>query len=231
MEQPSGFVDSNNHVCNLQKTIYGLKQAPRTWFKKLSLTLLRLGFLESQVDHSLPTFHPTNVHLFLLIHVDDIIVTRNNYTAIINLSICLMNEFGMKDIGPLNFFLGINVTRTVEGIHLSQSKYISLLLDRSRTLGAKLAKTPLPTGAKLSQYDGDPLDNAIEYRHINVLQYCTITRPDKADIAFSVNQLYQFMRHPTTKCWRTVRYLKGSIDHGLFFGKGSLNLNAFSDFD
>jgi hypothetical protein len=92
--------------------------------------------------------------------------------------------------------------------------------------GAKPAKTPLPIGAKLSQYDGDPLENAIEYRHIDVLQYCTITRPD---IAFSVNQLCQFMRHPTTKYWSTVRYLKGSINHGLFFGKGSLNLNTFND--
>lgn len=78
------------------------------------------------------------------------------------------------------------------------------------------------------------MENATEYRHIiGALQYCTITRPN---IAFVVNQLCQFMHKPTIDYWstaakRVLHYLKGSIGHGLFFGKGSLTLNAFSDSD
>jgi hypothetical protein len=235
MEQPHGFVSKEfpNHVCHLKKSLYGLKQAPRAWFTKLSTTLLHLGFQESKVDYSLFTFHTSTIHLFLLIYVDDIIVTGNSTTTITNLILCLKQEFAMKDLGPLSFFLGIHVHRTADGLHLSQSKYISEILDRANMLGAKPSKTPIPAGAKLSQFDGDPLPHATEYRQIvGALQYCTLTRPD---IAFSVNQLFQFMHNPTTSHWtaakRVLRYLKSSAHHGLFFGKGSLLLNAYSDSD
>jgi hypothetical protein len=87
MEQPPGFVDNYfpNHVCRLQKSIYGLKQAPRAWFHQLATTLLDLGFIESKVDYSLFILHKYDVHLFLLIYVDDIIVTGNSTAAIIEL--------------------------------------------------------------------------------------------------------------------------------------------------
>jgi hypothetical protein len=99
--------------------------------------------------------------------------------------------------------------------------------------GAKPTKSPLPAGSQLSQHSGDPLENASEYRHlVGALQYCTLTRPN---ISFAVNQLCQFLHSPTTIHWtaakRVLRYLKGSINHGLQFGKGSLPLNAYSDSD
>jgi hypothetical protein len=73
------------------------------------------------------------------------------------------------------------------GIHLSQTKYISDMLDRAKMTGVKPTKTPIPVGSQLSQYDGDPLKNASEYRHlVGALQYCTLTRPD---ISFAVKQL------------------------------------------
>jgi hypothetical protein len=233
MEQLPGFTNKEFPDRHLQKSLYGLKQAPRAWFTRLSTTLLHLGFTESKVDYSLFTFHTSTIHLFLLIYVDDIIVTGNSAPAIAKLISCLKQEFAMKDLGPLTFFLGIHVHRTSDGLHLSQSKYISELLDRAKLLGAKPSKTPLPAGAKLSQFDGDPLPHATEYRQIvGALQYCTLTR---SDIAFSVNQLCQFMHNPTTSHWtaakRVLRYLKGSAHHGLFFGKGSLLLNAYSDSD
>jgi hypothetical protein len=80
MEQPQGFSDLEypNHVCRLHKSIYGLKQAPRAWFTRLSQALLNLGFCGSQVDHSLFTYHLDSVHVFLLVYVDDIILTGNH---------------------------------------------------------------------------------------------------------------------------------------------------------
>jgi hypothetical protein len=62
------------------------------------------------------------------------------------------------------------------------------------------------------------------------MQYCTLTRPD---ISSTVNQLCQFLHSLTTTHWtvakRVLRYLKSSINHGLYFGKGPLRLNAYKD--
>lgn len=135
--------------------------------------------------------------------VDDIIVTRNSMSAIQHLVSCLQQSFAMKDLGSLPYFLGIHVQPLSGGLHLSQTKYVSNLLDRVNMTGAKLAKTPLPAGSQLSQLDGDPLPNASEYSHlVGALQYCTLTRPD---ISFVVNQLCQFMHSPTTTHWTAAR--------------------------
>jgi hypothetical protein len=67
---------------------------------------------------------------------------------------------------------------------------------------------------------------------VGALQYCTLTRPD---IAFSVNQLCQHIHNPTAVHWsavkRVLRFLKNTVDHGLFYSKTTLQLNAFFDSD
>jgi hypothetical protein len=87
MEQPQGFVDSScpDYVCRLHKAIYGLKQAPHAWFKRLSQALLDIGFIGLSVDTSLFMFHCHLIHLFVLVYVDDIIVTGTHSSAISNL--------------------------------------------------------------------------------------------------------------------------------------------------
>lgn len=83
MEQPPDFVNKqfSDHVCNLKKSIYGLKQTLRAWFNRLFEALSGLGFNESQVDHSLFTFHFNSIHIFVFVYVDDIIIrgTHLNY--------------------------------------------------------------------------------------------------------------------------------------------------------
>ncbi|XP_041007933.1 uncharacterized mitochondrial protein AtMg00810-like [Juglans microcarpa x Juglans regia] len=145
----------------------------------------------------------------------------------------LQGDFALKDLGPLHYFLGIKVIHNSFGLHLSQSKYIVDLLHHTRMLGVNPCATPLPTGAKLSELEGEPLQDATEYRQVvDALQYCTLTRPD---ISFPMNQLCQFMHQSTTAHWsvakRVLRYLKGFLHHGLVYDRGSLQLNAFSDSD
>jgi hypothetical protein len=80
MEQPQRFPDKahTNFVCKLHKAIYGLKQAPRVWFHRLSTFLLEIGFTASLVDSSLFLYLHGDIKLFMLIYVDDIIVTGND---------------------------------------------------------------------------------------------------------------------------------------------------------
>jgi hypothetical protein len=233
MEQPQGFIDANHpdYVCCLHKTIYGLKQAPRAWFTRLCESLQALGFVESQVDYSLFIFHSQNIHLFVLIYVDDIIITGTHGDVIFILS--MKDEFAMKGLSPFHYFLGVQEFRDHNGLYLTQTKYIFDILHRRKMLGVKSYSAPTVSGSKMSQFDGDPLSDGTEYKQIvGALQYCTLTRPD---IAFSVNQLCQFMHSPTSAHWiaakRVLRYLKGTIDHGLFLPTGSLQLSAYCDSD
>jgi hypothetical protein len=98
---------------------------------------------------------------------------------------------------------------------------------------AKQSKTPCISGSKLSKLKGEPLTDPTPYRKIvGALQYCTLTRPE---IAYSVNQLCQHMHALTTTHWiaakRVLRYLNGTADHGLYYTKSNLQVNAFCDSD
>lgn len=123
MEQPKGFIDPTNpdYVCKLHKSIYDLKQAPRAWFMRLSTTLLEFGFVSSPVDTSLFIYHAGNCHIFLLIYVDDILVTGTDTSFIESLINRLQVEFKLKNLGPIGYFLGIQVIRDTTCLHLRQS--------------------------------------------------------------------------------------------------------------
>ncbi|PKI78139.1 hypothetical protein CRG98_001467 [Punica granatum] len=143
-------------------------------------------------------------------------------------------EFAMKDLGPVNYFLGMEAKFDKTGLHLTQAKYIHDILSRGSMLDCKPISSPVTSGARLSLHDGDPFDNPSLYRSVvGSLQYLTLTRPD---IAFAVNQVCQFMHKPTTVHWsavkRILRYLKGTITTGLHFKPGSISsLHGFSDAD
>ena len=109
--QPLGFVDSTlpSHVCHLQKSLYGLKQAPHAWFERFTSHLLTLGFTTFVADASLFILSHGSVTMYLLLYVDDIIITGNNLTVISNIISQLSIAFELKDFGPLHYFLGLQI--------------------------------------------------------------------------------------------------------------------------
>ncbi|KAJ4761435.1 hypothetical protein LUZ62_071810 [Rhynchospora pubera] len=236
MTQPQGFVDPShpNHVCLLHKSLYGLKQAPRAWFHKLSSALLSLHFIASNYDPSLFVSHHSGQTLLVLVYVDDIIITGSDSKAVHSCISLLQQHFALKDLGPIHYFLGLEAKRSAQGLHLSQTKYILDLLTRLNMVNAKPCTTPMATDISLMIGDSEPFDDPHLYRSVvGALQYATLTRPD---LSYAVNKVSQFMHNPTTNQWaavkRILRYLCGSITHGLFISKGSpLELHAFSDAD
>nr|GEW20723.1 serine/threonine-protein kinase TOR isoform X2 [Tanacetum cinerariifolium] len=124
MKQPPGFIDPQrpNHVCLLHKSLYGLKQAPCAWFERLSKALFDLGFKGSKTDPSLFIYSRGGTLLYILVYVDDIIVTGNNKGTIDNIICQLGSAFALKDLGSLNYFLGIEIVPHVSGIFLSEKK-------------------------------------------------------------------------------------------------------------
>lgn len=238
MKQPPGYEDKTkfNYVCKLDKALYGLKQAPRAWYSRLSAKLQSLGFHSSRADTSLFFFNKGGITIFVLIYVDDIIVASSTHDATKALLQQLGQEFALKDLGELSYFLGIEVNRAHNGIMLTQEKYASDLLKRVGMTDCKPVTTPLAVNEKLSASEGTPLgpNDATQYRSIvGALQYLTLTRPD---LAFPVNKVCQFLHCPTAIHWaavkRILRYVKQSIKVGLKIEKSdSLLVSGFSDAD
>uniref|UniRef100_A0ACD5WYA4 Uncharacterized protein n=1 Tax=Avena sativa TaxID=4498 RepID=A0ACD5WYA4_AVESA len=174
--------------------------------------------------------------MFILIYVDDIIVTSSSDQAITALLHNLRLDFALKDLGDLHFFLGLEVHRQPNGLLLNQEKYATDLLHRVGMRDCTSCPTPLSTNDTLSLTDGSPLgpEGITRYRSIvGALQYLTLTRPD---ICFSVNKVCQYLHAPTTAHWtavkRILRYIHGTCKVGLTFQRStSTLLSAYSDAD
>jgi hypothetical protein len=236
MSQPPGFTHPSypQHICKLNKAIYGLKQAPQAWFSRLTNKLLSIGFTASKADSSLFLFKSKIVTIFILIYVDDIIITASQPSAISELLQLLRMDFAVKDLGNLHYFLGVEVQHTNSGLFLSQRRYIEDLLRRTNMHEAKPISSPMSSSIGISAFIGDPMEDPSLYRStVGSLQYLSLTRPD---LAFSVNRVCQFMHHPTKLHWQAVkrilRYLKHTITHDLLLKRTlSSTIQAYSDAD
>ena len=205
MMQPPGFVDKDNPtaVCKLRKAVYGLKQAPRAWYNELKTYLLSCGFRNSYADASLFIYNSNGVLMYMLVYVDDIILTGNNTDHINRFVQSFSQHFSLKDLGSLSYFLGIEATHKSTGLLLTQKRYITDLLHRNNMTNAKAVATPMCSTEQLTLKSGHPLDDPKQFRAVvGSLQYLSLTRPD---ISFAVNRMSQYMHQPTDEHWTAVK--------------------------
>uniref|UniRef100_A0A2N9IGZ9 Integrase catalytic domain-containing protein n=1 Tax=Fagus sylvatica TaxID=28930 RepID=A0A2N9IGZ9_FAGSY len=234
MQPPPGYPDSQNQVCRLRRALYGLKQAPRAWFAKFSSVVAQQGFTPSSYDSALFIRHTSTGITLILLYVDDMIITGDDTAGICDLQKFLSQQFEMKDLGTLSYFLGLEVTSSSDGYYLSQAKYASDLLSKAGLTDSKTVSTPLELNVKLNTTDGEPLSDATLYRQlVGSLIYLTVTRPD---LAYAVHLVSQFMSAPRSTHYaavlRILRYIKGTLFHGLHFSaQSSLELRAYADAD
>ena len=235
-QQPTGFADSANPdaVCLLSRSLYGLRQAPRAWFTRFVDFVLTLGFVQSKADPSLFVLRQGRDTAYLLLYVDDIILSTSTPALLQAIIARLKSEFAIKDMGPLRFFLGIDVQRRADGFHLSQAAYARDILERAGMANCKPVSTPADAKAKASSSDGEPFSDASWYRSMaGALQYLTLTRPD---IAYAVQQVCLHMHAPrdchAAMLKRVLRYLKGTVEFGLHLHAAtSPTLIAYTDAD
>jgi hypothetical protein len=192
MEQPPRYIDASypHRVCHLKKAIYGLKQAPRAWFHCFNTFLLSIGFSCSKLDSSLFVYSLANGILYLLLYVDDIVLTGSHQSLIGNLIEKLRDKFSIKDLGNLNYFLGLEVTPSATKIFLSQLKYARDILLHANLLDSKPITNPMVVSTYLTIVGS--LFHSLSTYHflVGALQFLTITRPD---ITHAVNSVSQFM--------------------------------------
>nr|GEV77970.1 ribonuclease H-like domain-containing protein [Tanacetum cinerariifolium] len=236
MHQPPGFQDSvhPDYVCLLQRSLYGLKQASRAWIKRFASYITRVGFSHSRCASSLFIYRQGTDTAYVLLYVDDIVLTASSKILPQQIIISLHQEFAMTNLGLLNYFLDISVSRDSLGLFLSKKKYAAEILDRAHMVNCNPSRTPIDTESKLGS-DGDPVSDLTLYRSLaGSLQYLTFTRPD---ISYAVQQVCLYMhdhRKPQFASLKWIlRYVRGTLDYGLqlFSSSTTTDLVAYSDTD
>ncbi|KAH9762289.1 hypothetical protein KPL70_000762 [Citrus sinensis] len=233
MSQPEGFEEQGHeeYVCLFKRSLYGLKQSPRQWYRRFDQFMISNGYSRSKYDSCV--YHGiinSGKAVYLLLYVDDILIAGKDLSDIKELKNLLKGEFEMKDLGSAKRILGIDIVRdrTVGTLFLSQSRYISKVLERFQMLDSKPVLTPLGAQFKLSE-DMSPTLNVGVVKMVDIpysqavgsLMYAMVCT--RANIAYAVSVVSRFMSNPGKLHWDAVkwvmRYLKGTLDHGLMYGK------------
>ena len=195
--------------------------------------MVKFGYNQSNADHTMLYKHNMGKISILIVYVDDIVITGDDAEEIMHLKGHLAQEFEVKDLGHLRYFLGIEVSRGTKGIFLSQRKYVLDLLQEVGMIGCRPAITPIEQNHHLLSDSGKPVDRECYQRLVGKLIYLSHTR---LDIAFAVSVVSQFMHDPRSSHMeaviRILRYLKGCPGKGLLYScQGSLQVECYTDAD
>ncbi|KAG8478601.1 hypothetical protein CXB51_028410 [Gossypium anomalum] len=220
MQQPEGFIvsEKEDYVCLLRKSLYGLKQSPRQWYNS---------------DGSF---------VYLLLYVDDMLITAKDKGEIRKVKVQLSEEFEMKDLGLAKKILGIEILRDRKAnkLHLSQKGYIEKVLCRCNMQSAKPVSTPLAAHFRLLSALSPQSDDEIEYMShvlyssaVRSLMYAMVcSRPD---LSYAVSAVSRYMANPGKEHWKAVqwilRYLRGTTNVCLQFGRTKDGVIGYVDTD
>ncbi|GJX88620.1 ribonuclease H-like domain-containing protein [Tanacetum coccineum] len=219
-----------------------LSVSPSTWQQRLShpgeevlRSLVSRQFISCNKEKSHHICHACQLgkHVRLPFSSSDSVLTASSTYLLQRIISSLHKEFDMTDLGALNYFLGISVTRDSTGMFLSQKKYAMELLDRAHMASCNPTRTPVDTESKLGA-DGDPVSDPTLYRSLaGGLQYLTFTHPE---ISYAVQHVCLYMHDPREPHFsalkRILRYVRGTLNFGLqLYASSTSSLVAYSDAD
>ncbi|XP_070040773.1 uncharacterized mitochondrial protein AtMg00810-like [Nicotiana tomentosiformis] len=243
------FYDGSDETClfELNQKSFTTKQNGRplsTFYNELveifqeidhrMVALKLVGYRQSNPDKTLFIKSEGGKIIALIVYVDDVVLTSNDTEEIKKLQKYLVTMFEMKDLGQLQYFLGIEVSRSNLGISLCQRKYVLDLLTETGMLTCKSVETPMEMHHLLEISSDQSLVDIGRYqRLVEKLIYLTYTRPD---IAYIVSVVRQFMHTPNEEhmraVYRILRYLKGAPGKGLFYSKNETStIEGYTDVD
>ena len=151
--------------------------------------------------------------------MNDIIITGDDLSGIQELKDFLSQQFEMKDLGHLSYFLGLEITHSTNGLYITQVKYASDLFSRVGLTDNKTFDTLVEFNAHLTPSGGKPLSNPSLYKRlVSSLVYLIVTHPE---ISYVVHQVSQYLSAPRSIHYavvlRILQYLKGTLFQGLFY--------------
>jgi len=214
--------------------LYGLKQAHQAWYDHLTTYHLAKGFTRGQADCTLFVRNQGTHKLIAQIYIDDIIFGATLDSLAHEFSKEMKQELEISMIGELNYFLGLQVKQTSEGIFISQSEYAKDLVKRFGLDGKSHARTPMSTSVKISiNLTRKPVDPTVYRSMIGSLLYLTASRPD---IAFSVGICARFQanskEYHLTAAKRIIKYVNDTLLYGIWYSRETnLIVAGYSDVD
>jgi hypothetical protein len=229
MQQPQGFeVGGPDHVCKLRKSLYGLKQAGRVWNQTLNSVLSSMGFKRVQSDHGLYIYLRDDLRILMPVFVNDITLACKDGAKIDSVIQELSQHFKLRDLGPTTQLLGLEIHRDRPNRRLciSQSQFITNLLQEHGLSDSKPVSTPLNPGSRLStsmcpQNDAEAQEMR-QCPYISVvgsLMYLAVTT--RPDITYAAGGLARFNSNPGLAHWQAAQhvlcYLKGTTTHKLIY--------------
>ena len=138
-----------------------------------------MGYIASHYDFALFLRHTDKGTILLILYVDDMIITGDDLSGIQEFKDFLSQQFGIKDLGHLSYFLGLEITHSTNGLYITQAKYASKPLSRDGLIDSKTVDTPVELNAHLTPSEGKPLSNLSLYKRlVGSLVYFTVTHPD-----------------------------------------------------
>ena len=239
MQQPQGFAEGGpDVVCHIRKALYGLKQAPRAWNTRLEQELESMGFTASGADPGLFIAHYKDGKVYVLVYVDDILVAYKSLEDIQHVKHRLTEVFKIRDLGEAKYFLGMGLDRNRQAktLKLTQERLATELVSKYGMMEGKTKTVPMSTSSKLVQATEDNMLDKEAYKYselVGSLLYLSVcTRPD---ISQAVGVLARHMARPSMEHWTAakgvLRYIAGSLQTGILFGKGSTTVEAYCDSD
>lgn len=210
MQPPKGLLPTGDkRVCKLKKSLYGLKQASRNWFAKLKETLLHIGFKQSRADYSPFSYKVGNDTTYLLVYVDDIIISGNNSSIINNIKIS--PNLILRIWASSNIFLVPSKWNPSESTQIYTRPLNKIWSAWNQTIHNSHGKE-----SELSEWRFTFFGWSNFLSQIGRLIYLTITR---VDITFAVNSLSQYMTNPRQShmdaAMKILRYLN-PLDEGYY---------------
>uniref|UniRef100_A0AAV1VFJ7 Reverse transcriptase Ty1/copia-type domain-containing protein n=1 Tax=Peronospora matthiolae TaxID=2874970 RepID=A0AAV1VFJ7_9STRA len=233
---PEGVdLDGDFDCLELVKTIYGLKQASRVWNETFDEFVCFIGFQVSGFDPCLYIKTSDGHCVFVLVYVDDVLVTGSSPKLIAHTKEDLKTRFEMTDSGKCTFVLGIELLDGEDGsVTLCQRRYVDDILKRFGMDDCKAVSSPVDMSSRLVSSDAATKVDAPFREAVGALMHLTTaTRPD---IAFAVGYVSRFMENPQEEHWvavkRIFRYLQGTKIHGFWYKPSArIDFRGYSDAD
>jgi hypothetical protein len=200
----------------MKKSLYGLKKDLRAWYSNMDSYLLSQNFVHCTSNMNVYMLRMTNSLLLLVLYVYDLLIIGCLTSTIDVVKSIVHVGFLIMDMGPLHFFLGLDIIQDASSIKLSQAKYARDLLERFHMTDYNSTLNPFLSGVKLEDGGDTPLvENTLYKQLVGIFLYLTHSRPD---LFYVFGAVSRFIQEPHGLHWKDAKCVLLNVQGTITFG-------------